>query len=129
MRLPLQRRDRLQIAIIINQLATPGLGSWIAGHRVAGVGQLAFSILGFLDFLVRCVRLIIGSFQAALDGAPPPPFPWDAWHRALVVFGIAWVWAGLTSVQIALEMRKIPRVIPSSPSRPSTPHPQPPRLG
>ncbi len=108
MRLPLHRRDRLQLAIIINQLATPGLGSWIAGHRIAGAGQLAFSILGFLDLLIRCVRLIAGSIRAALDGGAPIPFPFDAWNRALVVFGIAWVWAGFTSIQMAVELRNTP---------------------
>jgi len=121
MRLPHKRRDRLQIAIVINQLGTPGLGSWIVGHRVAGAGQLAFSVSGFLYFLVRCIALVAESIRTSLDGGINPEFPMDAWNRTLILFGIAWVWAGVTSLQMFLELRKTPPSLPSLHSPPPLP--------
>jgi hypothetical protein len=119
MRLPHKRRDRLQIAIVINQLATPGLGSWIAGHRVAGAGQLAFSISGFLYFLVRCVEMVGTSIRTALDGGIAPGFPMEAWNRALLLIGIAWLWAGITSLQLFRELRNLPAPPPTLPTPPT----------
>lgn len=112
MRLPGNRRDRLQIAIVINQFATPGLGSWIAGHRIAGAGQLAFSCSGFLYFLFRCVQLVSDSIRTAMDGDVAPPFPMEAFNQTLIVFGIAWLWSAVTSVQMLREIRNIPSAPP-----------------
>ncbi len=114
MRLPHKRRDRLQIAIVINQLATPGLGSWIAGHRIAGAGQLAFSISAFLYFLIRCLQMVSESIRTALDGDAAPGFPMDAWNRSMILLGIGWLWAGVTSLQMLLEIRSTP-IEPSPP--------------
>lgn len=115
MRLPRNRRDLLQIAIVINQLATPGLGSWIAGRKLAGSGQLTLAFAGFLLFLVRCVRLVSESFRAALDGSEAPGFPAEAWQRALLLFGIAWLWSAVTSLQLLHEIRNLPAARPSPP--------------
>jgi len=111
MRLPANRRDRLQIAIVINQLATPGLGSWIAGHRIAGAGQLTLAIAGFLYFLVNCIRLVTDSVNAATQGNAPPPFPEQAVKLTLLLFGIAWLWSGITSLQLWRELRNTPPVL------------------
>lgn len=120
MRLPRKRRDRLQIAIVINQLATPGLGSWIAGHRIAGAGQLAFSCSGFLYFLFCCVHHVSESIRTALDGGESPSFPMEAWNRTLLIFGIGWLWAAITSLQMLWEIRNTPHV-PAPPPLASPP--------
>lgn len=99
-----KRRDRLQVAIIANQLATPGLGSWMAGHRIAGGGQLVLAVTGFVLYVVYFVRLM-GNLVATAgrgNGADAPP-SW-LWQSALVLFGVAWLWAGVTSVQMAVEL-------------------------
>ena len=99
-------RDRVEIAVVINQLATPGLGSWIAGRRLAGAGQLILSCAGFGLFLVFFV-LMIRSLWLAAGGEPdigtPDPL---LWKRALGLFGAAWVWSGITSLQLLLDRRR-----------------------
>ena len=39
-------------AALLNQLATPGLGSLMAGRWLAGVGQLALAVAGFVMVVV-----------------------------------------------------------------------------
>ncbi len=100
-------RDRLQAAIILNQLATPGLGSWIAGHRGAGAGQLTLACVGFGMFVVYFVRLMMESWQTVETGLDLQ-LPWAGWWRwGLLVFGVAWAWAGVTSVQIGCRLRSL----------------------
>jgi hypothetical protein len=103
--LRLERRDRLQVAIVINQLATPGLGSWIAGHRLAGAGQLVLACAGFVMSMGFCGLLLVDAWRSAWDGRDPIP-PGDFWWQAgLGLFGLAWVWSGVTSLQIWRELR------------------------
>lgn len=99
--------ERVRVAIVLNQLATPGLGSWLMGHRWAGAGQM----------LLACaaVGLAVGWFVAVLRAAwnsLKSGEPLDAqalrlaWlQRAVLWFAAAWAWAGLTSLQIWWEMR------------------------
>jgi hypothetical protein len=100
-----RRRDRLQLGIVINLLATPGLGSWMGGHRLAGLGQLVLSCSGFVLFVGHLVLLVRGLWQAVdLGMEPVPPAAWW-WQSALVLFGVGWLWGALTSVQLFREMR------------------------
>lgn len=101
-----KRWERQQLAIIVNQLATPGLGSWMAGHRLAGGGQLIFACVGFLLLSLYLVRLVTDAWSAATQGVPPVTRPNSDWQRPLLLFGIAWLWSGVTSVQIALRIRR-----------------------
>lgn len=117
-------RDRLQVAIVINQLATPGLGSWVAGRRIAGAGQLVLALVGFALYVVYFGFVIRNTVEVARTGVPPPSPPDAWWHWALGLFGIAWVWAGVTSTQLALELRRR-----RSTGAASGPPSLPPRLG
>lgn len=123
----LHGRSRLQIAIIINQLATPGLGSWIAGRKVAGAGQLVFSVTGFLLFVWYFVLLMAGMVQSLRTGIDDywPPSVW--WKSALFSFALSWLWAAVTSLGLLRELRNSPPP-PSQPpviSRPKPEEPQP----
>lgn len=112
-----RRRDRLQVAIVINQLATPGLGSWIAGHRLAGAGQLILACAGFVLFVGYFVLLVVASWRASELGTELalPPSVW--WKSGLVWFGIAWLWAGVTSLQMFAELRRRAAASPAEPPR------------
>ena len=115
---PRRWRDSLEVAIIVNQLATPGLGSWMAGHRIAGAGQLFLSCAGFGLYVVF-FGMILRGLWAAMNGGPEVPPPASFWWQdALILFGIAWLWAGFTSIQLALELRRRRRTLPPRVSPP-----------
>ncbi len=101
-----RQRDRLQIGIIVNQLATPGLGSWAAGHRLAGAGQLILACTGFALFLVHFTLMMRALWLSAMRGMEPEYPPTALWQRALLIFGVAWVWSGITSIQMYAELRR-----------------------
>jgi len=121
MQWPRKRRDLLELAVVLNQLATPGLGSWIAGHRIAGAGQLLIGLIAFADFLIQFARLIAGLIRVALGDLASPTFPADALKRALLVLAFAWCWALITSLQLLHERRHLPRDLPASPTPAPTP--------
>ncbi len=109
------------MAIVINQLATPGLGSWIAGRRVAGAGQLALALTGFGLYVAYFSLVIRDMIRTASSGIAPPALPDGWWKWSLALFGAAWLWSGLTSLQLLVEIRR---------RRAATgaPIPEPPRL-
>jgi hypothetical protein len=111
-RLPGKRRDLLQLAILINLIATPGLGSWIAHRRLAAYGQLAIVLAGFGGFLVYLFRMLADSWTAAWNGLDPLPLPPELLNRSLAVMGIAWVWSAFTSLQLYREIRRLDRATP-----------------
>lgn len=105
-RWPIRRRDRVQVAIVINQLATPGLGSWLAGRRIAGAGQLILAFAGFFLFVGYLGILLVGVWRATWNGLEPVP-PNPAWWRwGIGLFGAAWLWAAVTSLQLWLGLRR-----------------------
>ncbi|MDO8349075.1 MAG: hypothetical protein Q7T30_02485 [Planctomycetota bacterium] len=112
------RHDRLEVAIVVNQLATPGLGSWAAGHRIAGAGQMFIASIGFLFALVhfgRTMRELWDSTWAGIDPLLPEP---TLMYRGFMIFAVAWIWSGITSLQMLAELRR----------RRLEPPPLPPRL-
>lgn len=106
-----KRRDRLLLAIAVNQLATPGLGSWMAGHRVAGAGQLIIAFSGFGIFLVHMGRMFGEIWTATATGNEIVQPPAQLLNLALYVIGVAWLWSGITSVRIYREVRELERVL------------------
>jgi hypothetical protein len=95
--------------VLVNQLATPGLGSIMAGRRLVGAGQLALALLGFLLFLVWFGKLLVGvwSLSQADSPAPAPSSSIAEWGRsAAALFLLAWLWALATSISLLREARE-----------------------
>jgi len=90
---------------VLSNLVLPGLGTFMARRRVAGILQLAVSQTGFALTLVWALLFVrewvrLGRFPA--DVAP---------HLALgftgaMLFLFAWVWSLISSVGILLRSRK-----------------------
>ena len=114
LRRPLNRNELWSCALI-NQFATPGLGSVVARHFIAGTGQLILAFVGFALFIgwfVQKMRLFYGQI-AGTD------LPVDAGSRLLVwglaIFAISWIWSLITSIQM---IRSAPEdVIPPLPPK------------
>src|SRR5262245_10174503 len=98
------RPTTARAAVIINQCATPGLGSLMAGRKLAGVGQLALSCIGFALILAWFTQLFIELYSLMNDATWTKPFPWTGRAGALV-FLAAWLWSGFTSLSILREAK------------------------
>lgn len=102
---PLDRAKALQCAIL-NQLATPGLGSWLGGRVTVGIAQITLALAGF-GFVVVWLLAVLRQFARALEdpATEPKSWPWLGLSGA-VLFGLAWLWAGCTSVSLWREARR-----------------------
>jgi hypothetical protein len=98
-RRPLSRKEAWG-CVLVNQFATPGLGSLAARRWVAATGQLLLSFGGFglfLGWFFQKVRLLYGQ----MFGTNIPLDAGDTFlNWGLTLFGIAWAWAWITSIQI-----------------------------
>lgn len=103
---PLSRPTARNCALI-NQLATPGLGSLMAGHRAAGIGQLLIAVTGFALVLAWFVLNTAGVYNQFINDAEPKPVGWLGELGALT-FVVAWVWSLSTSFQITRSAKDAP---------------------
>ena len=90
--------NRLVVCALINQLATPGLGSWFARRRIAGAGQLALAFAGFGLVVVWMFDSFFTMFSQAFDQPTSFAAPEWMWKWGWTVFCVSWVWALITSV-------------------------------
>lgn len=110
------RKAPAWLCAAINQVAFPGLGSIMAGQRV-GYPQALVMVAGFcftmgylLIYLSAVIRYVQHSGWSEADfHAAYRPYQW-ALGVGLPLCGVAWVWAGFTS----LSMLKDARTKPSS---------------
>ena len=99
-------RSKARNAALVNQLATPGLGSLMAGRWFAGTGQLLLALAGFVLLLVWFVRVMDHYYGLMFsDAAPQPVKPiWLIGGGGL--FAVSWVWALITSISLLGEASK-----------------------
>ncbi len=84
-------------AALMNQLATPGLGTLMLGKIGLGLAQLAFAIAGFL-FIVSWFVLILTQFYGQISGdVEVKPVGWIGITGA-ILFIISWFWSLVTSI-------------------------------
>jgi hypothetical protein len=89
----------------MNQFATPGLGSLMAGRVVAGAGQLAVFLVGFILFVLWFVDVTRLYYSLMFTDNNPHPRHW------LALAGIgwavaAWLWALVTSLSLIREGKR-----------------------
>jgi TRAP-type C4-dicarboxylate transport system permease small subunit len=94
---PLNRKEAL-LCLLVNISATPGLGTFWA-RRWAGIPQLMLSVSGFCIFMGVFGWYVVKSTEllepASFAGSP------TLWlHRAMWLFGAAWVWSALSGLLI-----------------------------
>lgn len=87
-------------AALINQLATPGLGSLLAGRWVAGAGQLLLAVVGCGAVLVWSFK-VLKDYYGGIGNADFTPLPSGnmGWIGALL-FVLSWIWSGITSMSL-----------------------------
>ncbi len=99
-------QDRISIAVAINLLATPGLGTWIAGRRLTGTAQMILAGAGVTPVLLYLGTLVVRAYRAVLTGLEPEPAPTTLLKYGLALFAIAWIWAACSSLALWLESRR-----------------------
>jgi membrane associated rhomboid family serine protease len=84
---------------LINQLATPGLGSLMGGRYVAGTGQLLMALIGFGFVLAWFVSLVRQVYRQIDTDTPGPSVAWLG-EIGGVIFAAAWAWSLVTSLAL-----------------------------
>jgi len=84
---------------LINQFATPGLGSLMGGRLVEGLGQLFLAAAGFGIFFAWFVLTMKAGYDVAFNDAPAKSYL--AWFViGVALFAVAWIWALVTSLRL-----------------------------
>lgn len=89
-------------AALLNLLATPGLGSLVAGRRLAGGGQLLLALVGFTLFVIWFVKemtQLYGQISGNVEVRPVGKYL----VAGLVLFALAWIWSAVTSLNLVRE--------------------------
>jgi hypothetical protein len=97
-------RTTARNSFLVNQLATPGLGSLMAGRYLAGTGQLLFAFVGFGFVVAWFVTLLAQMYRQIDSDAPPKSVAWLG-EAGAVTFAAAWLWSLATSLSLLREAR------------------------
>lgn len=92
-------------AVLLNQLATPGLGTLMAGRLVVGIGQLLLALAGFGFVVVWFVALLRQYYGQITGDVPITPIAWLG-EIGAVLFLAAWFWSLVTSIRLVREARR-----------------------
>ncbi|MGN6552304.1 MAG: hypothetical protein ACTHLW_01020 [Verrucomicrobiota bacterium] len=90
---------------IVNQFATPGLGSVMGGRFVAGVGQILLAIVGFLLVIAWFALTINESYKLMDSVGEPKSYTWLGIIGG-IAFSASWLWALVSSIQLFREARR-----------------------
>jgi hypothetical protein len=90
---------------LINQFATPGLGSLMAGRFVVGLGQLLLALAGFGLVVAWFVALITQVYQQIDNGVAPKSYSLLG-AAGGSTFLAAWLWSLITSLSLLREARE-----------------------
>lgn len=96
---PRVSRVKARNAALLNQLATPGLGSLMVGRWLAGAGQLLLALLGFALVLVWFVEEMRQLYGQINGDVPVKPIGWILASGA-ALFLLGWVWSLQTSISL-----------------------------
>jgi len=110
-------RSTARNSALINQLATPGLGSLLAGRYAAGIGQLVLALAGFGMILGWFVLVLMQTFNDIEGQASTKSYAWLGEAGALT-FILSWLWALVTSLDLLREAGRNENETPSPPYLP-----------
>lgn len=91
---------RARNALLLNLLATPGLGSLLAGRKLAGLGQLLLSIAGFLLVVIWFVDLMRQYYGQMFNEQTTHAQFAGGLLIGGGLFAVAWVWSLFTSLSL-----------------------------
>ncbi len=78
----------------------------MAGHRIAGVGQLILALVGFVMIIGWFTQLALNSYRTAMGlSVQPAAYPWLGKIGGLL-FLASWLWAWITSASLLRGARR-----------------------
>jgi hypothetical protein len=104
-------RTKARNCFLINQFATPGLGSLMAGRLAAGIGQLLVAVAGFTLVMLWFTLRMSQVYDQVVNDAEPKSAAW-ALGSGAAVFAAAWLWSLATSLSVLRQARTSEPVAP-----------------
>ena len=89
-------------AALVNQLATPGLGSLMARRWLEGVGQTGLALAGFVMVCAWFFKELAQYYGQITGDVQPHPVGWIGEWGA-ILFVVSWFWALVTSFSLLRE--------------------------
>lgn len=106
-----------QKCFLINQFATPGLGSLMGQRFISGVGQLLLALVGFVLVMGWFILMMTESFRLAESDAPVKSYAWIGIAGG-AIFAAAWGWSLITSIDLLRHAKKNSPTAPEPPRQP-----------
>ena len=103
--IPLTRKWAMN-CLLVNQFATPGLGSLMGRRKLVGFGQLALSATGFTLFVIWFCTVMTQFYGLISDQQSEPHIHYGLARLGVAIFAMAWVWAWFTSISLLREARR-----------------------
>lgn len=101
-------RARARNAALLNQLATPGLGSLLGRRWIAGTGQLLLALAGFTLLMIWFVQMMMSYYgQAFSDNPQRQPTSLLNLELGAGLFAFAWLWSLFTSFSLLREASRV----------------------
>ena len=91
---------------MVNILFFPGLGSLRSGRRLAGLGQVLFSIGGFTLVLVWLFKMLSQYYALMFEEVKPQSVGWIGVTGG-VLFAVSWLWSAATSISLFRQADKL----------------------
>jgi hypothetical protein len=104
-------RTTARNCFLINQFATPGLGSLMARRYVAGAGQLLLALIGFGLVVAWFISVMSRLYQQVEGGSSSGSAGWLG-EAGAVAFAASWLWSLVTSLSLLREAREKERHVP-----------------
>jgi hypothetical protein len=100
-------RVRARNCFLVNQFATPGLGSLLGGKFLAGMGQLALALTGFALVSVWFVSILSQAYHMEdLDSVSEVKSSSRFGEAGALVFLASWFWALVTSLRLLRQSKQ-----------------------
>ena len=91
--------------LLINQLVTPGMGSFLAGQRIVGCAQVIVALAGFTLLMIWFGWFFIEIFHTMQWPHATARIFWMG-VMGVALFVASWFWALATSLQILRKARE-----------------------
>ena len=102
---PLNRATALN-CLVINQLATPGLGTIMAGYWVMGMVELSLALIGFTAIVGWMWQWFARQIQSLQESAPAVTAHSSLGWIGLTIFALAWLLSASSSWRLWRAARR-----------------------